>query len=112
MQKITLNIDGMACGMCEAHINQAIRNKFSVKKVTSSHTKKETVLLTEEDPSEEALHQCIGETGYTLLGIRRSSTRRRGCLPGASKRRIAVPHAARCSCTKARRVWRGILLTG
>lgn len=78
MQKITLNIDGMACGMCEAHINQAIRNKFSVKKVTSSHTKKETVLLTEEDPSEEALRQCIDETGYTLLGIHKEPYEKKG----------------------------------
>ena len=78
MQKITLNIDGMACGMCEAHINQAIRNKFSVKKVTSSHTKKETVRLTEEDPSEEALRQCIDETGYTLLGIRKEPYEKNG----------------------------------
>lgn len=78
MQKITLNIDGMACGMCEAHINQAIRNKFSVKNVTSSHTKKETVLLTAEDPSEEALHQCIDETGYTLLGIRKETYEKKG----------------------------------
>ena len=47
MVKITVGIDGMACGMCEAHINEAVRNAFPVKKVTSSHTKKETVILTD-----------------------------------------------------------------
>ena len=41
MLKITLGIDGMMCGMCESHINDAIRRKFRVKKVTSSHTKKQ-----------------------------------------------------------------------
>lgn len=45
MVKITVGIDGMACGMCEAHINEAVRNAFPVKKVTSSHTRKETVIL-------------------------------------------------------------------
>ena len=35
MQQITLKIDGMMCGMCESHINESIRNNFSVKKVTS-----------------------------------------------------------------------------
>ena len=40
MQQITLKIDGMMCGMCESHINESIRNNFSVKKVTSSHTKR------------------------------------------------------------------------
>lgn len=32
MQQITLKIDGMMCGMCESHINESIRNNFSVKK--------------------------------------------------------------------------------
>ena len=36
MVKITLDIEGMACGMCEAHVNDAIRKAFSVKKVSSS----------------------------------------------------------------------------
>ena len=39
MVKITVGIDSMACGMCEAHINEAVRNAFPVKKVTSSHTR-------------------------------------------------------------------------
>lgn len=30
MVKITLDIDGMACGMCEAHVNNAVRNAFAV----------------------------------------------------------------------------------
>ena len=32
MVKITVGIEGMACGMCEAHINEAVRNAFQVKK--------------------------------------------------------------------------------
>ena len=60
MQQITLKIDGMMCGMCESHINESIRNNFSVKKVTSSHTKGETVILTEND---------LDETGYKLLSV-------------------------------------------
>ena len=60
MQQITLKIDGMMCGMCESHINESIRNNFSVKKVTSSHTKGETVILTEND---------LDKTGYKLLSV-------------------------------------------
>ena len=41
MVKTTLGIDGMMCGMCESHMNDAIRNNFDVKKVTSSHSKKQ-----------------------------------------------------------------------
>ena len=32
MVKITLEIQGMACGMCASHINDTIRKNFGVKK--------------------------------------------------------------------------------
>ena len=62
MQQITLKIDGMMCGMC-------IRNNFSVKKVTSSHTKGETIILTENDLDEAKLKETIDKTGYKLLSV-------------------------------------------
>ena len=49
MRKITLRIDGMMCSMCESHVNDAIRNSFRVKRVSSSHSKGETVILSEQD---------------------------------------------------------------
>ena len=39
MYETKVKIDGMMCGMCEAHVNDAIRARFNVKKVTSSHAK-------------------------------------------------------------------------
>lgn len=70
MVKITLKIDGMACGMCEAHMNDAIRSNFPVKKVTSSHTKGETVILAELPPDEDKLRDTISAIGYKLENIR------------------------------------------
>lgn len=32
MIKLTVEIEGMVCGICEAHINEAVRNAFPVKK--------------------------------------------------------------------------------
>lgn len=69
MIKTTLKITGMACSMCEAHINDAIRNAFDVKKVTSSHKKGETVILSASPLDESALAAAITKTGYTLTGI-------------------------------------------
>lgn len=69
MIKITVNIDGMACGMCETHINDAVRNAFPVKKVTSSHTKKETVILTEREIPEPELRKIIGKAGYDVISV-------------------------------------------
>ena len=69
MVQITLKIDGMACGMCESHVNDAVRAKFPVKKVTSSHTKGETVILSPEPLDEQALRAAISATGYTVTAV-------------------------------------------
>ena len=53
MTKYTLVVDGMMCGMCESHVNDAVRKAFPVKKVTSSHSRKQTVVVAEE-PIDEA----------------------------------------------------------
>ncbi|SFE65032.1 Copper chaperone CopZ [Peptostreptococcaceae bacterium pGA-8] len=69
MVKITLGIDGMACNMCEAHMNDAIRNAFKVKKVTSSHKSKETVIISENDIPEESIKAIVDATGYELTSF-------------------------------------------
>lgn len=69
MVKIVVDIEGMACGMCEAHINEAVRNAFQVKKVTSSHTKKQTVIIAEKDIPEEELKNVIVKAGYDAVSV-------------------------------------------
>ena len=64
-----MGIEGMACGMCEAHINEAVRNAFQVKKVTSSHTKKQTVILAEEDIPEQELKSVVAKAGYDAVSV-------------------------------------------
>ena len=64
MLKITLGVDGMMCGMCESHVNDAVRKAFPVKKVTSSHGKGQTVILTEQDLDEQAVRDAVNATGY------------------------------------------------
>lgn len=66
MEKITLKIDGMACSMCEAHINDCIRQNFPVKKVSSSHSKGETVIIAKQAPEFEKLKSVISSVGYEL----------------------------------------------
>lgn len=62
MLKITVKIYGMMCGMCESRVNDAVRRAFPVKKVTPSHSKGETVILTEQEINEAALRSAIGAT--------------------------------------------------
>lgn len=69
MTKTTLKIEGMMCGMCEAHVNDAIRNAFDVKKVTSSHKDKETVVISENPLDKAILEATIKNLGYELLDV-------------------------------------------
>ena len=78
MEKITLKIDGMMCNMCESHVNDAIRNAFKVKKVTSSHSKGTTVFETEDTISDDDIKAVIDKTGYTLTGIDRGESGKKG----------------------------------
>lgn len=86
MLKITMEIDGMMCGMCESHINDAIRREFKVKKVTSSHTKRQTVILTEKPLDEDKLRKVIDETGYKVMSIETAEEEKRGELFGLFKK--------------------------
>lgn len=69
MTETTVKVGGMVCGMCEAHVNDAVRKAFAVKKVTSSHTKGETVILSEQPLDEQTLRAAIAETGYDVLSV-------------------------------------------
>ena len=81
MLKITLGVDGMMCGMCESHVNDAVRKAFPVKKVTSSHGKGQTVILTEQDLDEQDVRDAVNATGYTVTSFPRSDMRKRDCFP-------------------------------
>ena len=72
MYKILIGVEGMACAMCEAHINDCLRKAFPLKKVTSSRTKKQTELIIEEPVNEEALRQAIAHAGYTVTSFEMS----------------------------------------
>ena len=54
MIQTTVKVSGMACSMCEAHINDAVRGAFPVEKVISSHSKGETVILSQAPLDENA----------------------------------------------------------
>lgn len=85
MVRITADIEGMACGMCEAHINDAVRNAFQVKKVTSSHAKKQTVILTEQDISEQELKDVVSKAGYEVVSVHSEPYEKKGLFSAFRK---------------------------
>lgn len=78
MVKITVGIEGMACGMCEAHISEAVRNAFRVKKVTSSRTKKQTVIIAEQDITEQELKSVVAKAGYDVVSVNSEPYEKKG----------------------------------
>lgn len=78
MYQTTVGVDGMMCGMCEAHVNDAVRKAFPVKKVTSSHSKGQTVILSEQALDEQAVRDAIGATGYTVTSFVCASHEKKG----------------------------------
>ena len=68
MVKITVKIEGMMCGMCEAHIADTIRKVYpNAKKVKASRTRKEATFLIDEPAEIGKLEQAIKDTGYTFV---------------------------------------------
>ena len=78
MVKITVGIEGMVCGMCKAHINEAVRNAFQVKKVASSHAKKQTVILAEKDIPEQELKSVVAKAGYDVVSVSNEPYEKKG----------------------------------
>ena len=70
MFKTTLKIEGMSCGMCEAHICDTIRKAVpGAKKVAASHGKGVASFLSESQVPEAQLKAAIDATGYTCLSV-------------------------------------------
>lgn len=78
MWKYTVQVRGMMCGMCEAHINDAVRKAFPVQKVNSSRGKNQTVILSQEELEEQTLRDVINATGYEAGEVWKEVYKKRG----------------------------------
>ena len=68
MEKLTLKVEGMACGHCEITVADAARKLPGVKKAKASKRKKQAVV--EYDPEQVAPKQiadAINATGYRVV---------------------------------------------
>lgn len=88
MTEIIVNIDGMMCGMCEAHICDAVRRECDVKKIKASHTKNQAEIITENDIPDEKLKAVIDETGYTFVSAEHKPYEKKDCSQWSRKVRL------------------------
>lgn len=79
MNKVTVKIEGMMCGMCEAHICDTIRRAFpDAKKVKASKAQKEATFLIDGSVDTEKLKKAITDTGYTFVSAESEPYKKRG----------------------------------
>ena len=79
MYQISMKIEGMACSMCEAHMNETIRKAVpGAKKVAASHVKKKAEFICEEIPDESALKAAIAAMGYEMTDFKAVPFRKKG----------------------------------
>ena len=73
MLKITAKVEGLKCPNCERHVNEAIKEAFSIKKVTASHTDKEIFIISKEDIDNDKLTAVVAEAGYEVMDIQKET---------------------------------------
>ena len=70
MTKVNVRVDGMMCGMCEAHMCDAIRKAVpEASKVSASRKTGCVSFVTEGTVDEETLRKAVTDTGYTFGGV-------------------------------------------
>ena len=92
MIQTTVKVSGMACSMCEAHINDAVRGAFPVEKVTSSHSKGETVILSKE-PLDENAAPLLTPPATRRGRSMRKRMKKRDCFISEKRRTELIPVA-------------------
>ena len=79
MNRVLVKINGMACGMCEAHINEVIRKAVpDARKVSSSYRKGEASFLTETQVDLVQLREAIDKTGYVSVSAESAPYQKKG----------------------------------
>ena len=78
MIKTTLKIEGMMCGMCEAHVNDAICAAVSPQKVNSSHKKGITEVISDKELDAALLRETVEKDGYKVLDIKSEPYEKKG----------------------------------
>lgn len=79
MLKTTVTIEGMQCGMCEAHICDTIRKAVpGASKVKANRRKDTAVFVTKNAYDEKALEKAINQTGYIFVDLKTEPYEKKG----------------------------------
>lgn len=77
---ITAEVTGMACGMCESHVCQALENTFRTARIRALRKKNQVVIETPEDLPDAEIRKVIENLGYTVGSISHSEQKKQSFL--------------------------------
>ena len=66
----TLDIEGMMCAHCQAHVKQALEGVEGVREVTVSLEEKKAVVTADDTVADQTLIDAVKESGYQVLACK------------------------------------------
>ena len=78
MIKTTIGVKGMMCQNCERHMNEAVKEIFEIKSVTSSHEENRTEIISEGQLPEEELKKAVEKAGYEMTSYETAPYEKKG----------------------------------
>ena len=64
-----INIEGMSCGHCVKHVEEALKEVTGVSKVTVDIKSKNAIVELTDDVSELELKNAIEDAGYDVVSV-------------------------------------------
>ena len=64
----TIRVDGMMCGNCERHVQDALKKVDGIEDAKADHTTGKVVLTVTKDPDEDAMKKAVEDADYTYAG--------------------------------------------
>ena len=77
MNKYILGINGMGCGMCEIHVEEAITKNLKVKKAKASHLKNNLIVICEDELTIEDFKKMFVPTGYKVTSFEKTTAEKK-----------------------------------
>ena len=68
-EEMKINVKGMMCGHCEAHVKKALEAIDGIDSATASHADNLVTLTTSKDVDESVIKAAIEDAGYEYAGI-------------------------------------------
>ena len=81
-----ITVEGMMCGMCEAHVADALRKVPGVEDAKADRNKKQATVTCGPEVSDEALLKAIADTGYDASDVREQTEPEKKGLFGFKKK--------------------------